>query len=79
MLLNAPGASSIHWGGQVEPIQRLLFGFDQTLEEALAQAGMEVAEIPKLLGMVRERSERQLTDARMPIQTPSIWRNTSPT
>ena len=68
MLLNAPGASSIHWGGQVEPIQRLLFGFDQTLEEALAQAGMEVAEIPKLLGMVRERSERQLTDARMPIQ-----------
>lgn len=67
-LLAAPGAPGIHWGGQTEPIQRLLFGFDVSLQNALAQAGMDVTEIPKLLGMVRASSSRQLVDARMPIQ-----------
>jgi hypothetical protein len=67
-LLSAPGATGVHWGGAVEPIQRLLVGFDVSLEQSLAGAGMDANEIPKLLGMVRARSSRQLSDARMPIQ-----------
>ena len=45
-LLAAPGAAGIHWGGQCQPIQRLLLGFDVSLEGALAEAGMDVAQIP---------------------------------
>jgi hypothetical protein len=67
-LLAAPGTPTIHWGGQTEPIQRLLFGFDVSLQKALGDAGMDVEQIPKLLGMVRTSSERILVDARMPIQ-----------
>jgi hypothetical protein len=67
-LLCAAGSTGIYWGGAVEPIQRLLVGFDVSLELALAKAGMEAAEIPKLLGMVRASSVRQHSDARMPIQ-----------
>jgi hypothetical protein len=67
-LLNAPGQTGLYWGGVGEPIQRLAVGFDQSLEQILVEAGMDVAEIPKLLGMARARSERQFVDPRMPIQ-----------
>jgi hypothetical protein len=67
-VLSPPGESGIFWGGQPEPINRLLFGFDASLEQALAGAGMDATEIPKLIGMVRASSARYLSDPRMPIQ-----------
>jgi hypothetical protein len=66
--LNRAGKTGIHWCGRGEAIQRLVIGFDQELETALATSGMDAAEIPKLLGMLRTSSERYLSDPRMPIQ-----------
>jgi hypothetical protein len=66
--LAPPGQTGIFWGGQSEAIHRLIFGFDVSLEKALASAGMDATEIPKLIGMVRASSQRQFVDARMPIQ-----------
>ena len=67
-LLCDGGRSRMFCGGQFEPINRLLIGFDASLEGALSAAGVSAKDIPPLLGMVKARSERFLCNESMPIQ-----------
>jgi hypothetical protein len=67
-LLCGAGKSGIFPGGQIEPILRLVIGFDASLETALSAAGVAAKDVPPLLGMVKARSERFLCNESMPIQ-----------
>lgn len=66
--LKRGGETGLDWGGQPDPIQRLVIGFDATLADALVAAGIDPADLPALLGMVRARSEVPLCHPAMPIQ-----------
>jgi hypothetical protein len=67
-ILPPSSAYGIWWGGAGEPIQRLLVGFDQELENALSSAGMPKPDMVTLMGIIKSKSGRYLSDPRMPIQ-----------
>lgn len=58
----------IFWGGQPEVINRLLFGFDETLPEALAATGTEPEAISTFLEGLKAKSAIPLAHAAMPVQ-----------
>jgi hypothetical protein len=72
-----PGSSGLYWGGMVSPVTRLLLGFDESLEAALARIiGLDlnnpqpakVAQVTAIRDVVRSYSEVFLHSPIMPIQ-----------
>jgi hypothetical protein len=66
--LRRPGQCGVNWGGQPDPIHRLLIGFAQSTGEALVSAGVDPQELPKLLALIQARTEAPLSSPVMPIQ-----------
>jgi hypothetical protein len=66
--LRQPGQCGVDWGGQPDPIHRLLIGFAQATGEALVSAGVDRKELPKLLQLIQARTEAPLSSPVMPIQ-----------
>ena len=58
----------VFWGGQTSVINRLLFGFDETLPEALAATGTEQDAINAFVEGLKANSEVPLAHAAMPVQ-----------
>ena len=58
----------IFWGGQTSVINRLLFGFDESLYEALSITGADADAITTFVDGLKAKSEVPLAHAAMPIQ-----------
>lgn len=59
--------SYIAWGGQPQPIHRLIIGFDEKLGEALEAAGLAPEATQQLLDQVRQRLQTPLVEPSMPV------------
>lgn len=67
--LKASGDCGVDWGGQPDPIHRLLMGFSQELGPALLQAGVAQAELPALLQLIQSKTAASnIVAPPMPIQ-----------
>ena len=62
------GESGVNWGGQPDPINRLLIGYAQATADALLSAGVSKDELPKLLALIQQHTEAPLVHPAMPIQ-----------
>lgn len=62
------GRCDIFWGGQIEAINRLVIGFDESLLKSLKDAGVPDAEMPALIEMIRSKTTAQLLHPGMPMQ-----------
>lgn len=66
--LRKPGECGVTWGGQPDPIHRLLIGFAQSTGEALVRAGLDAAQLPELMKRIQSVTESPLSSPVMPIQ-----------
>jgi hypothetical protein len=66
--LRSAGDCGVNWGGQPDPINRLLIGYAQATGNALLEAGVAPADLPKLLAVIQSRTQAPLVEPAMPIQ-----------
>jgi len=59
---------NLAWGGQPQPIQRLILGYDPGMGDALVAAGLPEATVEPLLDQVRQRLSTPLVHPAMPVQ-----------
>ena len=57
----------VAWGGQPQPIHRLIIGFDERLGEALEAAGLASDATQQVLAQVRQQLQTPLVEAPMPV------------
>jgi hypothetical protein len=58
----------LNWGGQPDPINRLLIGFAQSTGAALLEAGVAPEQLPNLLSVIQAKTQAPLVVPAMPIQ-----------
>ena len=63
-----PNHGGVWAGGMIEPVQRIISGFDSSLVDALTEAGVSDDDLPRWIEKIRAKTHRRLLDPRMPIQ-----------
>jgi hypothetical protein len=66
--VRAVGDCGLNWGGQPDPINRLLIGFAQATGPALLEAGVAPEQLPNLLSVIQAKTQAPLVVPAMPIQ-----------
>ncbi|RZN31247.1 hypothetical protein CWO90_17550 [Bradyrhizobium sp. Leo121] len=66
--IRPPGQFGINWGGQPDPVHRLIKGFSQDIGTALIGAGLDPQQLPQLVQVISAQTEAPLCHPAMPIQ-----------
>jgi hypothetical protein len=66
--IRPPGHCGVNWGGQPDPVHRLIKGFSQDIGTALIGAGLDPQQLPQLLQVISAQTEASLCHPAMPIQ-----------
>ena len=67
-LVSGNGVSGIQWSGQPDAINRLILGYAEQLQTALAGAGMSAGDVQKLLTTIAQHTQAPVVYPSMPVQ-----------